>query len=89
MDKILIIYDNTGFVISQTGGDAREPVGVPFMWLNIHGKRLKIDAITGIGIDVTVTPHEAILEDIPKTETELLQNQINSLNLAIADMMGV
>ena len=50
--QTLIIYDNTGFIISQLqGSNLREPVGVPFLILNEapSGKYLT-------RIDVTKTP---------------------------------
>lgn len=79
----LIIYDGTGYIIFQGSGDVREPVGIPFMWVEVpEGKRIT-------GVDVTVTPNVAILEDIPKSETQLLQEQIDNLNIAMAEIMGV
>lgn len=86
----LIIHDNTGFIISVMSGEPapREPQGVPFLWVDIpQGKQLKIT--DGIGVDVSVTPHQAILEDIPKTEVELLKEQVDALNIALAQVMGV
>lgn len=88
--QTLIIYDNDGHVISIIGGNssAYEPVGVPFIWVDIpSGKQLKIT--DGIGVDVSVAPHQAILEDIPKTEVELLKEQVDALNIALAQVMGV
>jgi len=32
-NKTLIIYDAEGYIISQMGGNVREPVGIPFMWV--------------------------------------------------------
>ena len=69
----LIIYDDLGYIISTASGAIREPQGgVQFIWTEIPiGKQIKIT--NGIGVDISVTPNKAILEDIPKTETELLQ----------------
>ena len=86
----LIIYDNTGYVISQMAGSIREPQGgVQFLWVEIPtGKQLKVT--DGIGVDVTKTPHQAILEDIPKTDIELLKEQQQELSDTIAALiMGV
>ena len=34
--QTLVIYDNTGFIISQImDSSGREPVGIPFMWVDI------------------------------------------------------
>lgn len=83
----LIIYDNTGYIISQMAGSIREPQGgVQFLWAEIpEGKQLKIT--DGIGVDVTKTPHQAILEDIPKTEIELLKEQLSLTQAAVDDLL--
>lgn len=87
----LIIYDNIGYVIYQMAGSVREPSGgVQFLWAEIpEGKQLKIT--DGIGVDVSVTPHQAILEDIPPTEIETLRTDFNNgimeLTLLIAGGM--
>lgn len=67
----LVIYDTVGTVLSTTSGTIKptEPVGVPFMWAPIpEGKIL-------IGVDVNVTPHELILEDVPPSEFEVLMQE--------------
>lgn len=80
----LVIYDNTGYIISKESGSLREPQGgVQFMWIEVPtGKQLT-------KIDTSVNPHLAILEDIPLSETQLLKQQVDALNIAIANMMGV
>lgn len=84
----LIIYDNEGYIISQITGSYRVPVGIPYLEVEIPiGKRIR--STDGIGVDVTATPHQVILEDIPQTEIEALQQQVNDLNIAIANLMGV
>ena len=81
--KTLIVYDATGHIIYQASGDIREPVGIPFLWVDVpEGKRIT-------GVDVTVTPNVAILENLPKSSTQLLQEQIDNLNIAMAEIMGV
>ncbi|WP_313132657.1 hypothetical protein [Anaerocolumna sp.] len=83
MDDTLVIYDGTGHIIFQGSGDVREPVGIPFLWAEVpEGKRVT-------GVDVTVTPNIAILEDIPKSETQILKEQVDSLTVAMAEIMGV
>lgn len=67
----LIIYDKAGTVLSVTSGTVKpaEPVGVPFMWATIpEGKTLK-------SVDVSKTPHELILEDVPPREFEVLRQE--------------
>lgn len=84
----LIIYDNAGYVISQMTGSVREPQGgVQFLWAEIpEGKRLKIT--DGIGVDVSVTPHQAILEDIPPTEIEALRSDLNSAIIELSTLIA-
>jgi hypothetical protein len=83
MQRVLLIYDTTGYIISQMSGDVREPQGVPFLWVDVpNGKMVT-------GIDVAQTPNVAIFEDYPKSETELLKEKVDALTLAYAEMMGV
>src|SRR5665648_982662 len=80
----LIIYDNTGYVIDVRSGDPapREPIGIPFIWVDIPtGKQIKVT--NGIGVDVSVTPNVVILEDIPKTDIELIQEQLQATQEAV------
>ncbi|MED1419010.1 hypothetical protein [Bacillus smithii] len=87
--KTLIIYDNEGYILSMRSGEPapREPVGVPFLWVDIpDGKRIKIT--DGIGVDTSVTPHQAILEDIPPSEVDVLSQQVADLQYQLM-MNGV
>ena len=82
--RTLIIHDNEGYILSIRQGEPapREPIGVPFLWVDIpEGKQIKIT--DGIGVDVSVTPHQAILEDIPKSEVELLREQLQATQEAV------
>lgn len=83
MNDTLVVYDNEGFVQRQErGSNLREPVGIPFMWVEIpQGKYLT-------GIDVYTEEHTPVFEDLPKSETQLLQEQVNDLNMAMAALMG-
>ena len=79
----LIIYDTTGYIISQMAGDVREPVGIPFMWVEIpDGKRL-------VKIDTSAEEHQPVFADLPKSEIEELKEQISALNIALAAILGV
>lgn len=87
MGQTLIIYDNEGYVLSIQSGSPlpREPIGVPFLWVDIpEGKQLKIT--DGIGVDVSTTPHQAILEDIPPTEVEILNKKVNEQEQALLEL---
>lgn len=77
----LVIYDNTGYIIQQISGSIREPQGgVQFIWVEIpEGKRI-------VSIDTTKTPHTVVLSDIPKTEMQLAQERIASLEQSNAEL---
>lgn len=83
----LIIYDNEGYIISTRNGEPapREPQGVPFLWIDIpSGKQIKYT--DGIGVDVTKTPHQVILEDIPPSEMELLKTENQQIKQSMAEL---
>lgn len=78
----LIIYDTTGYILSTASGSVREPIGIPFIWATIpEGQQIKYT--DGIGVDITVTPNIAILEDIPKTDMGKLQSENASMLMAL------
>ena len=86
--KTLIIYDADGYLLDTRSGEPapREPIGVPFLWVDIpEGKRIKIT--DGIGIDVSVTPHQVILEDVPPSEIESLRLEMAQSNTELFEMM--
>lgn len=81
--KTLIIYDAKGYVINNITGAYRVPSGVPFLEVTIpEGKRIKYT--DGIGVNVSVTPHEVILEDIPPSEIEVLKSENEALKASQA-----
>ncbi len=81
--KTLVIYDTTGRIIYQGSGDVLEPVGIPFLWLEIPtGKILK-------SIDTTKDVHAPMYEDMPKTEFDDVKEQLTAVQIALAEMMGV
>ncbi|MGM7635629.1 hypothetical protein [Bacillus sp. Hm123] len=85
--ETLVVYDESGYILSIKSGTSmlREPIGVPYLWVDVpKNKRIKI--VDGVGVDVSTTPHQAILEDIPPTETQLLQQQVNEQKQAIAEL---
>lgn len=88
--QTLIIHDNEGYILSIRSGEPapREPVGVPFLWVEIpEGKRIK--TTNGIGVDVSVTPHQVILEDIPPTEIDLLRNDLNDAVMELSMLIAM
>lgn len=86
--KTLIIYDNEGYIISTRQGQPspRVPVGIPYLEVEIpQDKQIKVT--DGIGVDVSVAPHEVILEDIPPTENDLMKQEIQTMQEAIDFMI--
>jgi hypothetical protein len=79
----LVIYDSTGFIISRMSGDVREPIGIPFMYVDIpEGKSL-------VKIDTSAEEHQPVFADLPKPEIEELKEEISALNIALAAMLGM
>ena len=73
----LIIYDATGHILSIMQGHVYEPIGVPILRTEVPtGKRVT-------EVDISVTPHVPIFEDLPKSQEieriELLEDsQLNA-----------
>jgi len=81
--QTLVIYDTTGRIIFQAKGNVQEPEGIPFMWLDIpEGKLLK-------GINTAVEPHEPIYEDMPKSQIDTINEQLTTIQIALAEALGV
>lgn len=79
----LIIYDGTGYVIYQASGNVREPIGVPFMWVEIpEGKHI-------VSVDVSGETHVPVFEDLPKSEVQLLQEENLEIKLALAELAEI
>ncbi|ACD24770.1 hypothetical protein FDE76_15690 [Clostridium botulinum] len=79
--KTLIVYDSTGREIFSQGGFSYEPVG--------EIKALKTDIPENkILKGVDVKTGEAILEDVPKSQMELLQEELaqNTKEMAKKDL---
>ena len=86
--RTLIIYDETGFIISIRSGEPqpREPIGIPFLWVEIpEGKQIKMT--DGIGVDVSVTPNQVILEDVPKSEVQVLKERQDATEQALLGLL--
>lgn len=81
--KTLIIYDNQGYIITSITGSYRVPTGIPYLEVEIPvGKQVK----SAIGVDVSVTPHEVILEDVPPSEMELLKTENQQIKQSMAEL---
>lgn len=71
--KTLIIYDNEGYIIQQITGSYRVPIGVPYLEVDESSYAGKI--IKGVNVQTK----KLVLEDIPKTELQLAQKRIETL----------
>lgn len=81
MAKTLIIHDVKGFIISQITGSYRVPEGIPYLEIEIpNGKRTK-------EVDVSVTPHQVILEDIPPSDIEKLRQENAQANAELFELI--
>lgn len=84
--KTLIIYDAQGYVLSNITGSYRVPQGVPFLEVEIpSGKQIKYT--DGIGVDVSVTPHQVILEDVPPSDIEKLRQENAQANAELFELI--
>lgn len=89
--RVLIIYDNNGTIFMQSSGsELKEPQGgVQYMIVDVPvGKQI-------IGVDVSVTPHQPIFEDIPPSEIDWLKERVDEheqamleLTIALAAIQG-
>ncbi|WP_252225436.1 MULTISPECIES: hypothetical protein, partial [unclassified Clostridium] len=66
--KTLIVYDNEGCIIQQITGSYRIPIGVPYIELELPSNKI----VKGINIDTK----QPILIDIPKSQIELLKEEL-------------
>lgn len=85
MIKTLIVYDTTGYILSIVTDSYHIPTGVPFLEVEIpNGKRLS--TVGGIGVDVSKTPHQVILEDIPPSEIDILKEENVRIKQSMAEL---
>ncbi len=78
--QTLVVYDLTGQIIYEVTGNAREPIGIPFMWVSVpQGKYIA-------RIDVSGETHIPVFEDLPKTEIEQLKEENTQIKLALAEL---
>lgn len=78
--KTLIIYDNTGYILMTQSGDYRIPEGgIQYSEVEIpKGKRV---------VSIDMENNTPVYDDIPKSETQLLQEKVEKLENNMADLM--
>lgn len=70
-NKTLIVYDLNGIIIYQATGFYQIPKGVPYLEVSVpNGKYVS---------SINVEAQEAIFEDIPLTENQIMQEKISIL----------
>ena len=74
--NMLVIYDQEGHIISQMSGSVREPVGIPFLWVDVP-KGKYIERIDVLG------KHAPVFADLQKTEIELLREEVDGLKATV------
>lgn len=81
--NVQVIYDLDGDVITVKGGATlpEPPNGVPYLETILpEGKHV-------VGVDVSVTPHQVILEDIPPSEIDRLRAEMEQRNAVELESM--
>lgn len=81
--KTLVIYDDNGEIFTQITGDYIKPIGLQHLETEApEGKRIT-------GVDVSVTPHQVILEDIPPSEVEVLRSDLEAAVLELSMLISM
>lgn len=81
--EYLVVYDSTGFILSQMGGSVREPQDIPFIWVEIpQGKKL-------IKIDTSKNPHVPVFEDIAPSPIDLLKQEVQGLQEQLIEQQTI
>ena len=64
--ETLIIYDESGYILQTISGNAREPVGVPFIWFEVpEGKYV---------VSIDPVDHIPVLADLPVSQEQKILN---------------
>lgn len=102
MEKSLVLYDDSGKIIQIINGDdINEPLGIPFLWVDIPwGKEL-------ICVNTESIPHMPVFNDMPKPKSQILldkmkeiinsqsdldndtKNRLSDIEIAIAGLYGM
>jgi len=82
--ETLIIYDDIGKIFTMMSGDVATPSGgINFLKIVIpEGKMIT-------GVDVSVTPNVAILEDIPISELTQIRGRVESVETEVVNIHEV
>lgn len=79
--RTLIVYDNNGYVFYSAIGDVQEPVGVPFMWVEVEeGKYVT-------SVDVSGAVHVPVFEEIQKSERQQMDELKSTLESLVFQLV--
>jgi len=79
--KSLVIYDVVGTIIRVINGSSQDPVGIPFMYVEIPaGKYVE-------KIDVSGEEHIPVFLDFKKNEIQVLQEKVDELTIMLGDAL--
>lgn len=79
--KTLAVYDDTGRVLVQFHGVVEPPVGVQYIEFELPvGKYL-------MSVDVSGEVHAPVLGDLPKSDTDILNDRLVLLEAALDDLI--
>lgn len=70
MNKIVLIYDNTGDILGQRPEYYKKPIGVPFIIVEVPQNKYVV------GVNVSGKEHLPIFQDREKTGIDLLKESI-------------
>lgn len=79
MNKTLIIYDLDGTIIQQIAGFYKIPNGLPYLEVEIPINKY----VSGVDVET----QEAIFEDVPKSENDIMKEKISILEAENADLL--
>lgn len=77
--KTLIIYDKNGNIIQEKEGNYKIPVGIPYIEVEVPTSKYPKS--------INAETKEVIYDDIPKSETEILDEKISILEAENADLL--
>jgi len=81
MEKTLIIYDDNGRIFTQITGSYIKPAGLQHIEIEVpNGKFIEC-------VDVSATPHQVILKNVPPSEIEILRVEMARNNADIFETM--
>ena len=79
----LIIFDDNGKIWVQMSGAYDVPTGLNYIEVEIPNGKYPVS------VNVSSESPTVVYAEFPKSETAVLKEQVDTLTLALAEMMGV